>query len=114
MATMVLSETFRLSLFLLVRGGIGFLERLGAPSSRSLTACWILTLEPERLENQPAIARNESRDGLSTDAQAACCFRCSASKRTPFFHTIRVIAAILRASVRRAIAGFIPLAIQAP
>src|ERR1700752_626112 len=31
----------------------------------------------------------------STDAQAACCFRYSASKRTPFFQTSRVIAAIL-------------------
>src|SRR5260370_39613405 len=106
---MVLSEAFRLSLFLVVRGGIGFLERLGARSTRSLTALWILTLEPERLQNQPAIARNESRNGLSTDAQAACCFKCSASKQTPFFQTINVMAAILRARVRRAIVGFIPL-----
>ena len=111
--TMVLSETFRLSLFLVVRGGIGFLERLGAQSTRSLTALWILTLEPERLENQPAIARNESWDGLSTDAQAACCFKCSASKRAPFFQTTKVMAAILRARVRRAIVGFIPLATKA-
>src|ERR1700674_839065 len=58
--TMVLSETFRLSLFLVIRGGIGFLERLGARSTRSLTALWILTLEPERLENQPVIIRDES------------------------------------------------------
>src|ERR1700720_4801533 len=57
--TMVLSEAFRLSLFLVVRGGIGFLERLSARSTR-LTGFWILTLEPERLENQPAIARKES------------------------------------------------------
>ncbi len=113
MPTMVLSEAFRLSLFLVVRGGIGFIERLGAGSTRSLTGFWILTLEPERLENQPAIAGNESRDGLSTDAQAACCFRCSASKRTPFFQTIKVMAAILRARVRRAICGFIPLASKA-
>src|ERR1700674_3177902 len=111
--TMVLSEAFRLSLFLVVRGGIGFIERLGARSTRSLTGFWILTLEPERLENQPAIARKESRDGLSTDAQAACCFRCWASKRTPFFQTIKVMAAILRARVRRAIVAFIPLATKA-
>src|SRR6266852_3823157 len=77
--TMVLSETFRLSLFLVVRGGLGFLERLRARSTR-LTGFWILTLEPERLEDQPAIAHNESWDGLSTDTQAACCFRYSASK----------------------------------
>jgi hypothetical protein len=52
---MVLSEAFRLSLFLVVRGSIGFLERLGARSTRSLTGLWILTLEPERLDNQPVI-----------------------------------------------------------
>src|SRR5580704_4779187 len=57
--TMVLSETFRLSLFLVIRGGIGFLERLRARSTR-LTGFWILTLEPERLENQPVIIREES------------------------------------------------------
>jgi len=63
---MVLSEAFRLSLFLVVRGGIGFLERLGARSTR-LTGFWILTLEPERLENQPAVIRDESgRDSRQT------------------------------------------------
>ena len=56
---MVLSEAFRLSLFLVVRGGIGFLERLSARSTR-LTALWILTLEPERQENQPVIIGDES------------------------------------------------------
>ena len=113
MPTMVLSEARGLSLFLVVRGGIGFLERLGAQSTRSLTALWILTLEPERLENQQTIARNESWDGLSTDAQAACCFKYSASNPTPFFQTIKVMAAILRARVRRAIVGFIPRATKA-
>ena len=56
---MVLSETFGLSLFLVVRGGLGFLERLSARSTR-LTGLWILTLEPERLENQPVLIRDES------------------------------------------------------
>jgi len=52
----------------------------------------------------------QSRDGwFSTDAQAAC-VQLSASKRAPFFQTIKVMAAILRASVRRAISGLIPLA----
>src|ERR1700684_1121403 len=104
---MVLSEAFRLSLFLVIRGGIGFLERLSARSTR-LTGLWILTLEPERLGGQRVVARNESRDGLSTDTQAVCGFRCWASKPTPFFQTIKVMAAILRARVRRAIVGFIP------
>ena len=58
MPTMVLSETFRLSLFLVIQGRIGFLERLSARSTR-LTGLWILTLEPERLENQPVIIRDE-------------------------------------------------------
>ena len=56
---MVLSEARGLSLFLVVRGGIGFLERLSARGTR-LTGFWILTLEPERLENQPAVIRDES------------------------------------------------------
>jgi hypothetical protein len=34
---------------------------------------------------------------------------CSASKCAPFFQIVRVMAAIFRANVRRAIAGFIPL-----
>ena len=52
---------------------------------------------------------NSSRPG----AQAACCFRCSALKRTPFVQTSRVIAAILRANVSRAVCGFIPRATKA-
>jgi len=41
------------------------------------------------LKNPRTTARNESRDGRvpPPDAQAAFCFRCSASKRTPFLHT---------------------------
>jgi len=39
------------------------------------------------------------------DAQGACDFSFSASKCSPFFHKVSVIAAILRASVRRAIVG---------
>ena len=47
------------------------------------------------------------------DAQAACVFSCSASKRSYFFQGVKVMAAILRASVRRAISGFMPLASKA-
>jgi hypothetical protein len=46
---------------------------------------------------------------LVRDAQAACGFNCLVSKCAPFFHRTRVIAAIFRAKVRRAIAGFMPL-----
>jgi hypothetical protein len=82
--------------------------------TRSLTGLWILTLKPERLENRQATTgMNLAMEGLSTNAQAACGFRCWASKRTPFFQTSKVIAAILRARVRRAIGGFIPPATRA-
>ena len=48
-------------------------------------------------------------NGLSLqDAQATCGFSCLASKCAPFFQIVSVIAAIFRANVRRAIAGFIP------
>src|SRR6266403_982679 len=63
-----------------------------------------------RLEAYSFFWLSEGAYGFSTVAQAACCFRCSASKHTPFFQTSKVIAAILRAKVRRAIGGFIPLA----
>ena len=113
--TMVLSETRGLSLFLVVRGGIWFIKRLAVLGAHS---------PPERANgyspsNQSVgrtevIARPESgKKSSRPGAQAACCFRCSASKRTPFFQTSKVMAAILRANVRRAIDGFIPRARQA-
>ena len=42
--------------------------------------------------------------------RSSCLFQILASKRTPFFQTIKVIAAIFRAKVRRAIVGRIPRA----
>jgi hypothetical protein len=76
------------------------------------------TLPRTRASQEPdwPTARNDPRgwNGLSgRDAQAACCFKCLASKLTPFFPTIKVIAAILRANVSRAIEGFLPLASKA-
>jgi len=56
---------------------------------------------------------NSSNGRSSPNAYAACCFRCSASKRTPFFQTSKVVAPILRAKVRRAKCGFTPRATQA-
>ena len=53
------------------------------------------------------------RDSSAKDAQAACGFKCLASKRTSFFQTINVIAAIFRAKVRRAMVGFLPLTSKA-
>src|SRR5437773_6568599 len=78
-----------------------------------LQAIGMLTLEPERLKNQLTTTRKRSpeMEGLFTgDAQAACDFSFSASKFSPFFHRVSVMAAILRASVRRTIVGLMPLA----
>jgi hypothetical protein len=112
-STMVLSEARGLLLFRVVRGGIGFTQRLGAKAPVRLQAILILTLEPERLKNRLATTKENHRrwKGLFTrDAQAACDFSFAASKFSPFFHRVSVIAAILRASVSRAMAGLMPLA----
>ena len=110
---MVLSETFRLSLFLVVRGGIRFHRETWCRST--LQPNGILDTHPRtRASGEPtAITQRNPGTKFSTDAQAACGFRYSASKRTPFFQTINVMAAILRARVRRAIVGFMPLATKA-
>ena len=86
-------------------------------STQSLNFRWILSLEPEHLKKSdgtslgmiPAAERTLRRD-VQTDT---CRFSCWASKHTPFFQTSKVIVAILRANVRRAIVGFIPLASNA-
>ena len=68
----------------------------------------ILTLEPERAV--PADLRRWFRVPLNLRTQAACDFRCPVSNTSPFFQIFRVMAAILRASVSRAISGCMPLA----
>jgi hypothetical protein len=112
---MVLSETRGLWLFRVVREGLGSAVRLGARGTPRLTYQLRLALEPECLENPTATTREDPQDGADSveNTQAACGFRYWASKRTPFFQTCKVIAAILRASVRRAISGRMPLASSA-
>ena len=74
----------------------------------------MLTLEPERLKNRPTTTRERIQAAMerffTRDAQAACAFSFSASKFSPFFHRVNVMAAILRANVRRAMVGWMPLA----
>ena len=85
----------------------------GATGTVRLQAIRMLTLEPERLKNQLATTRQRSpeMEGLFTrDAQAACDFSLSASKFSPFFQSVNVMAAILRANVRRTMVGLMPLA----
>ena len=77
-----------------------------------LMSAWILSLEPERRRTDGPPPRHETWEitWVLYNAQAACVFKCSASKRSSFFQSVKVMAAILRARVRRAISGFIPLA----
>src|ERR1700681_4030215 len=103
---MDLSEARGLVLFRVVREGIGISQRLSAIALIRLQAIGMLTLEPERLKNQPAT----TRESIGGDAQAACDFSFSASKFSPFFHRVSVMAAILRASVSRTMVGLMPLA----
>jgi hypothetical protein len=67
----------------------------------------------ERLQNptdHPPRESPEMERPFSRDAQAVCRFNCWASKSTPFFHMVKVMVAIFRAKVRRAIVGRIPFA----
>src|SRR5204863_2543607 len=82
----------------------------GCQGTMRLQAFSILTLEPERLQNRSAITREDPRKwkGLFTETLKRRGFSFSASKSSPFFHRVSVIAAILRARVRRAIVGFMP------
>src|ERR1039457_1745269 len=112
-STMGLSEARGLVLFRVIRGGIGVTQRLGATGTVSSTGhCH--THPRTRASPEPTghhQKRSPEMEGLFTrDAQAACDFSFSASKFSPFFHRVSVIAAILRASVRRAMVGLMPLA----
>jgi hypothetical protein len=55
----------------------------------------------------------QERQNRPSDAQAARCFRWSASKLTSFFQTVKTIEAIFLATVRRAMVGLLPLASKA-
>ena len=74
---MVLSETRGLSLFRVVREGLGSDVRLRARGTSCLTYQLRLALEPECLEEPTATAREDPRDGADSieDTQAACDFR---------------------------------------
>jgi hypothetical protein len=113
-SAMGLSEARGLMLFQVIRGGIGVTQRLGATGTVSTTGH--SHTHPRTRASPEPTDHHQNKDhqrwnGLVTrDAQAACDFSLSASKCSPFFHSVSVIAAILRASVRRAIVGLMPLA----
>jgi hypothetical protein len=116
-STMDLSEARGLVLFRVVRGGIGITRRLGA--TRTPVRLQAIRYSPSnpsvsRTDWPPPEEDHRRWKGLFTeDAQAACDFSFFASKFSSFFHRVSVIAAILRAKVRRAIVGFMPLASNA-
>jgi hypothetical protein len=87
----------------------------GCPLGTRLQAIRILTLEPEHLKNERPPPEKITRDGraLTRDAQAACNLSFCASKSSPFFQSVSVMAAILRASVSRAMVGLMPLSKEA-
>ena len=58
---MVLSEARGLVLFRVVRGGIGFTQRLVPMGTVRLQAFLILALEPERLKNRLATTGKDQR-----------------------------------------------------
>src|SRR5215472_17633785 len=104
---MDLSEARGLMLCWVIRGGMR--DYTEAAYLNTSCAYGMLGCSP----SNPSVSRTESTtprktcwemNGLfSGDAQAACDFSFSASKFSPFFHRVSVMAAILRASVSRAI-----------
>ena len=108
---MDLSEARGLVLCWVIRGGMRDYTE-AACSARRLRDVGMLTLEPECLRNRSTHQRNrlEMNWLFPGDTQAACDFSFSTSKFSPFFHSVSVIAAILRASVSRTMVGLMPLA----
>ncbi len=109
-----LSEALGLELFRVVREGIGITRRLSA--RWALHAYGILGYSlsnPSVSRTDPPLPEEKSPEmerALPRDAQAACEFSLLMSKSSPFFHRVSVMAAILRASVRRTMVGLMPLA----
>ena len=98
----------------------GTIALLGCPREHTvpretlgLNPASILTLEPERSATAGLRNRDSVNDGpvpMTLRTQAACSFKCSALNVSPFFQIFSVMAAILRAKVKRAISGRMPLA----
>ena|SRR2546430_15627260 len=101
-----------LVLFRVVREGIGISQRLSASGTCAPTGDWDTHPRTRASQEPPATTRKITGDGrlLTRDAQAACDFSFVASKFSPFFHRVSVMAAILRARVRRTIVGLMPFA----
>ena len=74
----------------------------------------ILSVEPERLKNREATTRDDPEMETALCRRSSCLlFQMFGVETGSFFQTIKVVEAILRARVRRAIDGFIPFASKA-
>src|SRR5260370_7198599 len=101
---MILCEARGLQLFSVIRGGIGLSRRLGAGLQH--TECL-----NERMDTLPRTGASQEpigyHRGMKTweitwvlfDAQAACVFSCSTSKRSSFFQSFKLMPPILPPSV---------------
>ena len=89
--------------------------KLGARATRRLTNQLRLALEPECLKNRIATGgrRFQRWNGRLEALKLFVGSDVGRQKLTPFFQTVKVIAAILRVRVSRAISGRIPLATNA-
>jgi hypothetical protein len=91
--------------------------RLGAPNTPGLPSRLILSLEPERLQNPMEHRRMIPDDEADSMPETLKLLALLVVRRrnvlSPLFQTIKVVVAIFRAKVRRAIAGLIPLASKA-
>ena len=92
---MVLSETRGLWLSWIVREGIGWFRRLACLKHGPDLSDGYFPSNPSASRTRwPPPGMVPRGNGLfARDAQAACCFKWLASKRTSFFQTINVIAA---------------------
>src|SRR5215472_14796204 len=109
---MVLSETRGLWLYGVVRGGLEC--RGDSDGSGTGPNGWEETHPRTRASAKPKVFdRGEGRRrsaSLPSDAQAACGFKCSALKRSPFFQRVKTRVASFRATITRAISASFPVA----
>jgi hypothetical protein len=73
-------------------------------------------LEPSISRTRPTTTGENPRDGKPSSPEMLkllAGYKFCGSKPTPFFHIVKAIVAILRASVRRAIVGRIPFSSRA-
>jgi hypothetical protein len=112
---MVLSEARGLWLFLVIREGIGCKWVTRCRGTQGRTVLTDTPLEPSISRTRPATTGENPRVESLLHRRCSSCLpmQVCGSKSAPFFHMVKVIVAILRARVRRAIVGRIPFSTRA-